>query len=70
MSLSKLKSLDLSYNNLASVPPDTTANLTRLRALDLSYNDLTAVPVVIQKGNIFFMFCSLNKGKYYFIDFN
>ncbi|KAJ8719147.1 hypothetical protein PYW07_016703 [Mythimna separata] len=45
MSLSKLKSLDLSYNNLPSIPPDTTANLTRLRALDLSYNDLTAVPV-------------------------
>ncbi|XP_026747027.1 chaoptin-like isoform X1 [Trichoplusia ni] len=45
MSLSKLKSLDLSYNNLPSIPPDTTANLTRLRELDLSYNDLTAVPV-------------------------
>lgn len=45
MMLSKLKSLDLSYNNLASIPPDTTANLTRLRRLDLSYNDLTGVPV-------------------------
>ncbi|XP_075975754.1 leucine rich repeat containing G protein-coupled receptor chaoptin isoform X2 [Anticarsia gemmatalis] len=45
MSLQKLKSLDLSYNNLPSIPPDTTANLTRLRRLDLSYNDLTAVPV-------------------------
>ncbi|XP_037867501.1 chaoptin isoform X1 [Bombyx mori] len=45
MLLSKLKSLDLSYNNLPSVPPDTTANLTRLRVLDLSYNDLTTVPV-------------------------
>ncbi|CAB3222289.1 unnamed protein product [Arctia plantaginis] len=45
MSLLKLKSLDLSYNNLPSVPPETTANLTRLRHLDLSYNDLTLVPV-------------------------
>ncbi|XP_037296903.1 chaoptin isoform X2 [Manduca sexta] len=45
MLLSKLKSLDLSYNNLPTIPPDTTANLTRLRALDLSYNDLTTVPV-------------------------
>ncbi|CAH0674102.1 unnamed protein product [Spodoptera exigua] len=45
MSLSKLKSLDLSFNNLPSIPPEITANLTRLRALDLSYNDLTAVPV-------------------------
>ncbi|XP_045767710.1 chaoptin isoform X6 [Maniola jurtina] len=45
MPLPKLKSLDLSYNNLPSVPTDITANLTRLRALDLSYNDLTTVPV-------------------------
>ncbi|CAK1579585.1 unnamed protein product [Parnassius mnemosyne] len=44
MSLSKLKSLDLSYNNLPSISPETTANLTRLRALDLSYNDFTKVP--------------------------
>ncbi|XP_026759596.1 chaoptin isoform X2 [Galleria mellonella] len=43
--LTKLKSLDLSYNNLPSIPPDSTANLTRLRVLDLSYNDLTTVPV-------------------------
>ncbi|CAF4906675.1 unnamed protein product [Pieris macdunnoughi] len=43
--LPKLKTLDLSYNNLHSIPTDTTANLTRLRALDLSYNDLTKVPV-------------------------
>lgn len=46
MPLPKLKSLDLSFNNLPTIPPDSTANLTRLRALDLSYNDLTAVPVV------------------------
>lgn len=46
MPLTKLKSLDLSFNNLPTIPPDSTANLTRLRALDLSYNDLTAVPVV------------------------
>lgn len=45
MPLGKLKSLDLSYNNLPSIPPDTTANLTRLRSLDLSYNDLTTVPI-------------------------
>ncbi|XP_039750194.1 chaoptin isoform X3 [Pararge aegeria] len=45
MPLPKLKSLDLSYNNLPSVPTDITANLTRLRTLDLSYNDLTTVPV-------------------------
>ncbi|CAH0723586.1 unnamed protein product, partial [Brenthis ino] len=45
MPLPKLKSLDLSYNNLPSIPTDTTANLTRLRSLDLSYNDLTNVPV-------------------------
>ncbi|XP_047532172.1 chaoptin isoform X2 [Vanessa atalanta] len=45
MPLPKLKSLDLSYNNLPSVPTDITANLTRLRSLDLSYNDLTNVPV-------------------------
>lgn len=44
MALSKLKSLDLSYNNLPSISPETTANLTRLRALDLSYNDFTKVP--------------------------
>lgn len=52
MSLSKLKSLDLSYNNLPSIPPDTTANLTRLRELDLSYNDLTAVPVVSSSNDL------------------
>lgn len=46
MPLPKLKSLDLSFNNLPTIPPDSTANLTRLRALDLSFNDLTAVPVV------------------------
>ncbi|XP_045449309.1 chaoptin [Melitaea cinxia] len=45
MPMPKLKSLDLSYNNLPSVPTDITANLTRLRSLDLSYNDLTNVPV-------------------------
>ncbi|KAM3959736.1 leucine rich repeat containing G protein-coupled receptor chaoptin [Aphomia sociella] len=45
MPLTKLKSLDLSFNNLPSIPPDTTANLTHLRVLDLSYNDLTTVPV-------------------------
>ncbi|XP_059058531.1 chaoptin [Achroia grisella] len=45
MPLTKLKSLDLSYNNLPSIPPDSTANLTRLRVLDLSYNDFTTVPV-------------------------
>lgn len=46
MPLPKLKSLDLSWNNLPSIPTETTANLTRLRSLDLSYNDLTTVPVV------------------------
>lgn len=46
MLLPKLKSLDLSYNNLPSIPPDTTAKLTHLRELDLSYNDLSTVPVV------------------------
>lgn len=46
MPMPKLKSLDLSYNNLATVATDITANLTRLRSLDLSYNDLTNVPVV------------------------
>ncbi|KAI8420728.1 hypothetical protein MSG28_007951 [Choristoneura fumiferana] len=45
MLLPKLKSLDLSYNNLPSIPPDTTAKLTHLRELDLSYNDLSTVPV-------------------------
>ncbi|KPJ13206.1 Chaoptin [Papilio machaon] len=44
MALSKLKSLDLSYNNLPSISPETTGNLTKLRALDLSYNDFTKVP--------------------------
>ncbi|XP_041988835.1 chaoptin isoform X3 [Aricia agestis] len=43
--LPKLKSLDLSYNNLHSLATEVTANLTRLRKLDLSYNDLTSVPV-------------------------
>jgi Leucine-rich repeat (LRR) protein len=46
MPLPKLKSLDLSYNNLPSIPVDVTANLTRLRKLDVSFNDLTTVPVV------------------------
>lgn len=46
MLLPKLKSLDLSYNNLPTIPVDTTANLTRLRKLDISYNDLSTVPVV------------------------
>lgn len=41
-----LRSLDLSNNNLPSVPPDTATNLTQLRYLDLSNNDLTTVPVV------------------------
>ncbi|GBO99132.1 Chaoptin, partial [Eumeta japonica] len=45
MSLMRLKSLDLSYNNLPFIPPESTANLTRLRALDLSYNDLTTIPI-------------------------
>ncbi|KAL0881866.1 hypothetical protein ABMA27_001638 [Loxostege sticticalis] len=51
MLLPKLKSLDLSYNNLPSIPLDTTANLTRLRTIDLSYNDLTTVPVAVQSLN-------------------
>ncbi|XP_026333455.1 chaoptin isoform X2 [Hyposmocoma kahamanoa] len=51
MPLPKLKSLDLSFNNLPTIPPDSTANLTRLRALDLSYNDLTAVPVATHSLN-------------------
>ncbi|KAL4716304.1 hypothetical protein ACJJTC_014784 [Scirpophaga incertulas] len=51
MPLPKLKSLDLSYNNLPSIPVDVTANLTRLRKLDLSYNDLTTVPVATQSLN-------------------
>ncbi|RVE54580.1 hypothetical protein evm_000701 [Chilo suppressalis] len=48
MPLPKLKSLDLSYNNLPSIPIDITSNLTRLRKLDLSYNDLSTVPVATQ----------------------
>ncbi|XP_028159952.1 chaoptin isoform X5 [Ostrinia furnacalis] len=51
MLLTKLKSLDLSYNNLPTIPLDTTANLTGLRKIDLSYNDLTTVPVAVQSLN-------------------
>ncbi|KAG7309738.1 hypothetical protein JYU34_004236 [Plutella xylostella] len=49
--LPKLKSLDLSFNNLPSIPPETTQNLTKLRKLDLSYNDLTTVPVATHTLN-------------------
>ncbi|XP_072949975.1 chaoptin isoform X2 [Epargyreus clarus] len=51
MPLPKLKSLDVSYNNLPSILPDTTSNLTRLRILDLSYNDFTKVPVATHSLN-------------------
>lgn len=47
--LHNLRSLDLSYNNLPSIPPDTASNLTQLRHLDLSNNDLTSVPIVSMK---------------------
>lgn len=50
-----LRSLDLSNNNLPSVPPDTATNLTQLRYLDLSNNDLTTVPVVCIYVNTFIM---------------
>ncbi|XP_053605406.1 chaoptin isoform X2 [Plodia interpunctella] len=51
MPLPKLRSLDMSYNNLPSIPPDSMANLTRLRVLDLSYNDLSTVPVATHSLN-------------------
>ncbi|XP_013188195.1 chaoptin isoform X2 [Amyelois transitella] len=51
MPLPKLRSLDMSYNNLPSIPPDSMANLTRLRVLDLSYNDLATVPVATHSLN-------------------
>lgn len=60
MPMPKLKSLDLSYNNLATVATDITANLTRLRSLDLSYNDLTNVPVVSK----YYFSCTLDLSPY------
>ncbi|XP_063392648.1 chaoptin isoform X1 [Cydia fagiglandana] len=51
LQLPKLKSLDLSYNNLPSIAPDATAKLTHLRKLDLSYNDLSTVPVATHSLN-------------------
>ena len=43
--LTSLTSLDLSYNDLATLPDDVFDGLTSLTAsLDLSYNDLATLP--------------------------
>lgn len=45
--LPSLLHLDLSRNQITSVPSDRASNLTLLRNLDLSYNELIGVPSII-----------------------
>ncbi|ETN67288.1 chaoptin [Anopheles darlingi] len=41
-----LRTLQISHNELPSIPPELAANLSALRSLDLSENDLTNVPLI------------------------
>ncbi|XP_036140371.1 chaoptin isoform X2 [Monomorium pharaonis] len=44
--LRRLQTLYLAHNELASIPPEMSSNLTSLHYLDLSFNDLTVVPLI------------------------
>lgn len=44
--LPTLRELQLSRNELPSVPQDLAQNMSSLRSLDLSQNDLTSVPII------------------------
>ncbi|XP_066585681.1 chaoptin [Prorops nasuta] len=44
--LRRLQTLYLANNELASIPPEMSTNLTFLHYLDLSHNDLTVVPLI------------------------
>lgn len=44
--LRRLQALYLAHNELASIPPEMSSNLTSLHYLDLSFNDLTVVPLI------------------------
>lgn len=44
--LRRLQTLYLAHNELASISPEMSSNLTSLHYLDLSANDLTAVPLI------------------------
>ncbi|XP_046834184.1 chaoptin-like [Vespa crabro] len=44
--LTRLQTLYLAHNELASIPAEMASNLTSLHYLDLSYNDLTVVPLI------------------------
>jgi len=44
--LRRLQTLYLAHNELASIPPEMSSNLTSLHYLDLSFNDLTVIPLI------------------------
>uniref|UniRef100_A0A336LSI9 CSON002515 protein n=1 Tax=Culicoides sonorensis TaxID=179676 RepID=A0A336LSI9_CULSO len=48
LSLNRLSSLNLAFNELPTISQQLAENLTSLRKLDLSYNDLTMIPEMIK----------------------
>lgn len=48
LSLNRLQSLNLAFNELPTISQQLAENLTSLRKIDLSYNDLTMIPEMIK----------------------
>ncbi|XP_037921990.1 chaoptin isoform X3 [Hermetia illucens] len=46
--LAQLRELRIANNELPSIPPELSFNMSNLRVLDLSNNDLTNVPIITQ----------------------
>lgn len=48
LTLNRLQSLNLAFNELPTIPQQMAENLTSLKKVDLSYNDLTMIPEMIK----------------------
>jgi Leucine-rich repeat (LRR) protein len=47
LSLPNLRELEITHNELPTIPQELAANLTSIRSLDISFNDLPSVPLLI-----------------------